>query len=80
MLEEAEKRDHRRLGRELDLFHIQEEAVGSVAAAFWLFTGVCILSFFFGWLVMPETKGRTLEDIGESWNAGADRRLRDGSR
>jgi sugar porter (SP) family MFS transporter len=57
-----------------------EEAVGSVAAAFWLFTGVCILSFFFGWLVMPETKGRTLEDIGESWNAGADRRLRDGSR
>ena len=32
MLEEAEKRDHRRLGRELDLFHIQEEAVGSV---FW---------------------------------------------
>lgn len=32
MLEEAEKRDHRRLGAELDLFHIQEEAVGS---AFW---------------------------------------------
>ena len=32
MLEEAEKRDHRRLGRELDLFHVQEEAVGSV---FW---------------------------------------------
>ena len=32
MLEEAEKRDHRRLGREMDLFHIQEEAPG---AAFW---------------------------------------------
>ena len=32
MLEEAEKRDHRRIGRELDLFHLQEEAVGSV---FW---------------------------------------------
>jgi threonyl-tRNA synthetase len=32
MLEEAEKRDHRRLGRELDLFHFQEEAPGSV---FW---------------------------------------------
>ena len=31
-LEEAEKRDHRRLGRELDLFHQQEEAVGNV---FW---------------------------------------------
>ena len=32
MLEEAEKRDHRRLGREMDLFHMQEEAPGS---AFW---------------------------------------------
>ena len=31
-LEEAEKRDHRRLGRELDLFHLQEEAPGAV---FW---------------------------------------------
>ena len=31
-LEEAEKRDHRRIGRELDLFHLQEEAIGSV---FW---------------------------------------------
>ncbi|SMF83078.1 threonyl-tRNA synthetase [Azospirillum oryzae] len=31
-LEEAEKRDHRKLGKELDLFHVQEEAVGSV---FW---------------------------------------------
>ncbi len=31
-LEEAEKRDHRRLGRELDLFHFQEEAPGAV---FW---------------------------------------------
>ncbi len=32
MLEEAEKRDHRRLGREMDLFHMQEEAQGMV---FW---------------------------------------------
>src|SRR5689334_19471358 len=31
-LEEAERRDHRRLGRDLDLFHLGEEAVGSV---FW---------------------------------------------
>ena len=29
-LEEAEKRDHRRIGRELDLFHFQEEAPGAV--------------------------------------------------
>jgi threonyl-tRNA synthetase len=32
MLEEAEKRDHRRIGREMGLFHLGEEAVGSV---FW---------------------------------------------
>ncbi|KAB2970359.1 threonine--tRNA ligase [Zoogloea sp.] len=32
MLEEAEKRDHRRLGKQLDLFHLQEEAPGLV---FW---------------------------------------------
>ncbi|HHW63844.1 MAG TPA: threonine--tRNA ligase, partial [Rhodocyclaceae bacterium] len=32
MIEEAEKRDHRKLGRQLDLFHIQDEAPGMV---FW---------------------------------------------
>src|SRR5258705_4721545 len=32
MLEEAEKRDHRRLGKQLDLFHMQDEAPGLV---FW---------------------------------------------
>src|SRR5690606_9206736 len=32
MLEEAAKRDHRKLGREMDLFHLQEEAPGMV---FW---------------------------------------------
>ncbi|MGH7121976.1 MAG: threonine--tRNA ligase [Acetobacteraceae bacterium] len=32
MLAEAERRDHRRLGKEMDLFHFQDEAVGSV---FW---------------------------------------------
>ncbi|HEY3847281.1 MAG TPA: threonine--tRNA ligase, partial [Acetobacteraceae bacterium] len=32
MLEEAERRDHRRIGKEMDLFHIQDESPGSV---FW---------------------------------------------
>ena len=31
-LEDAERRDHRRIGRDMDLFHIQEEATGSI---FW---------------------------------------------
>jgi threonyl-tRNA synthetase len=32
MMEEAEKRDHRKIGREMDLFHLQDEAQGSI---FW---------------------------------------------
>ncbi|MFP4002532.1 MAG: threonine--tRNA ligase, partial [Alphaproteobacteria bacterium] len=40
-LEEAEKRDHRRLGKEMDLFHMQEEAVGQV---FWHPKGATIYS------------------------------------
>jgi len=43
-LEEAEKRDHRRLGRQLDLFHFQEEAPGMV---FW---------HDHGWLIYTEIK------------------------
>ncbi|MGC6472542.1 MAG: threonine--tRNA ligase [Parvibaculales bacterium] len=39
MVEEAEKRDHRRLGREMGLFHLQEEAQGSV---FWHHKGYII--------------------------------------
>ncbi len=38
-LEEAERRDHRRLGREMDLFHFQDVAVGSV---FWHAKGWCL--------------------------------------
>ena len=38
-LEEAEKRDHRKLGVEIQLFHLQEEAVGSV---FWHEKGYCL--------------------------------------
>ena len=39
-LEEAEKRDHRRLGKQLDLFHIQDEAVGQV---FWHPKGLSLI-------------------------------------
>jgi threonyl-tRNA synthetase len=38
-LEEAEKRDHRRLGREMNLFHLQSEAMGMV---FWHPDGWCL--------------------------------------
>jgi SP family arabinose:H+ symporter-like MFS transporter len=43
------------------------KAIGSVAGVFWLFTFVCVLSALFGWKMLPETKGRTLENIADSW-------------
>jgi MFS transporter, SP family, arabinose:H+ symporter len=41
--------------------------LGSAAGAFWVFTLVCICSTLFGWRLLPETKGRTLEEIARSW-------------
>ena len=47
------------------------ETTGSVGGAFWLFTVVCIFAFFFGLWILPETKGRTLEEISASWKRKA---------
>ena len=44
-----------------------EKVMGNLALAFWPFTGICLLSLLFGLTIMPETKGRTLEEIGSSW-------------
>jgi len=46
-LEEAEKRDHRRLGREMDLFHMQEEGPGSV---FWHPKGWTLFQAMIGYM------------------------------
>jgi len=46
-LEEAEKRDHRRIGRELDLFHMQEEAPGAV---FWHPKGWTVFQTLIGYM------------------------------
>jgi len=46
-LEEAEKRDHRRIGRDLDLFHLQEEAPGAV---FWHPKGWSIFQTLIGYM------------------------------
>jgi MFS transporter, SP family, arabinose:H+ symporter len=42
------------------------EAVGS-AGAFWLYAAMSVLNFLFIWRVMPETKGRSLEEIERAW-------------
>jgi SP family arabinose:H+ symporter-like MFS transporter len=41
--------------------------LGSIAGAFWMFTLVCVCALIFGIKMMPETRGRSLEDIGRSW-------------
>jgi len=41
--------------------------LGSEAGAFWLFSGISLLSLLFGKTLLPETRGRSLEEIGESW-------------
>ena len=55
MLEEAEKRDHRRLGRELDLFHLQDDAPGMV---FWHPRGFSI------WQQVEQYMRRVYQDNG----------------
>jgi threonyl-tRNA synthetase len=55
MLEEAEKRDHRKLGKQLDLFHMQEEAPGLV---FWHPKGWVI------WQQIEQYMRRVYEDNG----------------
>ena len=54
-LEEAEKRDHRKLGRQLDLFHLQEEAPGMV---FWHPHGWTL------WQIIEQYLRRLLNDAG----------------
>lgn len=55
MLEDAEKRDHRRLGRELDLFHLQDEAPGMI---FWHAKGWAL------WQVIEQYMRRVYQDNG----------------
>ena len=47
------------------LFPSMLEGIGP-AGTFWTFAAICLPAFFFVWKVMPETKGRTLEEIERS--------------
>ena len=76
-LEEAEKRDHRKLGRELDLFHQQEEAVGNV---FWHAKGWTLYRTIEGYIRTrledsgyievrtPQLVDRTLWELSGHWD------------
>ncbi|WP_107495689.1 threonine--tRNA ligase [Thalassobius sp. I31.1] len=58
MLEEAAKRDHRKLGREMDLFHMQEEAPGQV---FWHPNGWRIYTLLQDYMRRRQDKGGYVE-------------------
>ncbi|HVT56357.1 MAG TPA: threonine--tRNA ligase, partial [Xanthobacteraceae bacterium] len=58
MLEEAEKRDHRRLGREMNLFHFQEEAPGAV---FWHAKGWTLFETLIAYLRRAQMEAGYLE-------------------
>jgi threonyl-tRNA synthetase len=57
-LEEAEKRDHRRIGRELDLYHFQEEAPGAV---FWHPKGWTVFQTLIGYMREKQARAGFLE-------------------
>jgi SP family arabinose:H+ symporter-like MFS transporter len=44
-----------------------EKMVHSIAGVFWLYAGICLFSLAWGWKFLPETRGRTLENIADSW-------------
>jgi threonyl-tRNA synthetase len=81
MLEEAEKRDHRRLGRVMDLFHFQEEAPGAV---FWHPKGWNLFQSLIGFMRdqqnaagyqeinTPELMSRSLWEASGHWESFGD--------
>ncbi len=81
MLEEAEKRDHRRLGKIMDLFHFQEEAPGAV---FWHPKGWSLFQTLINFMReqqnaagyqeinTPEVVSRTLWEASGHWDSFGD--------
>lgn len=49
------------------LARLSEDWIGSIAGLFWLYAGISLLSLLFGLTMLPETKGKTLEEISELW-------------
>ncbi|MCW5962858.1 MAG: sugar porter family MFS transporter [Bryobacterales bacterium] len=41
--------------------------VAGVSGAFWIYGSICVFTFLFVWRMLPETKGKTLEEIEQNW-------------
>jgi sugar transport protein len=50
---------------------VSEKLFGTIAGVFWLYAGVCAISFFWVLKYLPETKGRSREEIARSWELEA---------
>jgi len=48
-----------------------KRVLGSGAGVFWFYSAVCVLSFLWALKFLPETKGRSLEEIADSWRINA---------
>jgi len=46
--------------------------MGTIAGVFWFYAAICVISFFWGRKLLPETKGRSLEEIARSWKKAGD--------
>lgn len=55
-------------------FPILLESIGS-AYTFWLFMTMSVVAFLFVWKIVPETKGKTLEEIEKSWHNKPEKEL-----
>ena len=50
------------------------DAIGE-STTFFIFPALCVATYVFVWRLVPETKGRSLEEIQERWVVGGDRML-----
>jgi len=55
-------------------FPILLQTIGS-AYTFWIFMAMSVIAFLFVWKVVPETKGKTLEEIEKSWHKTSSKKI-----